>query len=105
MSETTNPLPIPSGYSEFTKLPIPVKARKTKRMIIIQTLEGDMRAMPGDWVITGINGEKYPVKDEIFKKTYRPSDGQKCSFCAFGGQARRPCDMHEVCVFEWRSDA
>lgn len=36
----------------------------------IDTLEGKMHVMSGDWIITGITGEKYPCKDEIFKKTY-----------------------------------
>ena len=38
--------------------------------IIIPTLEGNMITMVGDWVIKGIIGEFYPIKDEIFKLTY-----------------------------------
>ena len=37
---------------------------------IVSTLEGDMRVSFGDWIITGINGEKYPCKPDIFEKTY-----------------------------------
>lgn len=40
--------------------------------IIIDTLEGDMEASPGDWIIKGINGEYYPCKPDIFEKTYEP---------------------------------
>lgn len=40
----------------------------------IKTLEGVMAVSPGDWVITGIKGEKYPIKDEIFQATYEPAD-------------------------------
>ncbi|WNM54500.1 hypothetical protein CoNPh19_CDS0073 [Staphylococcus phage S-CoN_Ph19] len=29
-----------------------------------------MKAEKGDWIITGVNGEKYPVKPDIFEKTY-----------------------------------
>jgi len=36
----------------------------------IETLEGRMEAKPGDWIITGVNGEKYPCKPDIFLKTY-----------------------------------
>jgi hypothetical protein len=36
----------------------------------ISTLEGIMWLSPGDWVITGVNGEKYPCKPDIFEKTY-----------------------------------
>lgn len=42
----------------------------TDNGIVIKTLEGDMRAVPGDWIIKGVNGEFYPVKDDIFQKTY-----------------------------------
>lgn len=38
----------------------------------IQTLEGPMRVSPGDWIITGIAGEKYPCKPDIFAATYDP---------------------------------
>lgn len=38
----------------------------------ITTLEGDMRVTAGDWVITGVKGEKYPIKDSIFRETYDP---------------------------------
>lgn len=38
---------------------------------IIPTKEGDMRIHDGDWIATGVNGEHWPVKDEIFKKTYK----------------------------------
>lgn len=31
-----------------------------------------MKANIGDYIITGINGEKYPCKPDIFKKTYEP---------------------------------
>lgn len=36
----------------------------------IDTLEGRMQVKDGDWIITGIAGEKYPCKPDIFEKTY-----------------------------------
>lgn len=36
----------------------------------IHTLEGDMIASVGDYIIKGINGEFYPCKTDIFEKTY-----------------------------------
>lgn len=36
----------------------------------IVTLEGVMSVSPGDYVIKGVNGEFYPCKPDIFKKTY-----------------------------------
>lgn len=38
--------------------------------ITIHTLEGDMTASKGDYIIKGINGEFYPCKPDIFAKTY-----------------------------------
>jgi hypothetical protein len=38
----------------------------------ITTLEGGHIVCPGDWIITGVAGEKYPCKDSIFQATYEP---------------------------------
>jgi hypothetical protein len=38
--------------------------------IKINTLEGIMVCNDGDWIITGVKGEKYPCKDDIFQLTY-----------------------------------
>jgi hypothetical protein len=38
--------------------------------IFIGTLEGEMRADVGDWVICGVQGEFYPCKPDIFAATY-----------------------------------
>jgi hypothetical protein len=39
-------------------------------MGIIETLEGPHFVRPGDWIITGVAGEKYPCKPDIFAATY-----------------------------------
>jgi len=38
--------------------------------IVIHTLEGDMAAEVGDFIIRGVEGEFYPCKPDIFWKTY-----------------------------------
>ena len=40
----------------------------------IKTLEGEMFVRPGDWIITGVKGEHYPCKPDIFEATYEPVD-------------------------------
>lgn len=40
--------------------------------IMIDTLEGRMKASLNDWIIKGVNGEFYPCKPDIFEKTYEP---------------------------------
>lgn len=36
----------------------------------VHTLEGPLLVSPGDWIITGVKGEKYPCKDDVFRATY-----------------------------------
>ena len=42
--------------------------------IIIQTLEGEMKAPIGSWVIRGPKGEYYPCRRDIFEETYERID-------------------------------
>ena len=42
------------------------------KSVWIPTLEGEMRADPGDWIIRGVQGEFYPIKDSILRETYEP---------------------------------
>ena len=44
--------------------------RSKNEKIVIPTLEGDMTADLGDWIIKGVGGEFYPCKPDIFEKTY-----------------------------------
>ena len=41
--------------------------------MFINTLEGEMIASPGDWIIKGVKGEFYPCKPDIFAATYEPA--------------------------------
>lgn len=41
--------------------------------LVIHTLEGDLAASPGDWIIKGVKGEFYPCKPDIFEATYDPA--------------------------------
>lgn len=55
----------------FEKLPVRIKAYQTDKEMIIQTLEGPLHASVGDWIITGLRGEQYPCKPDIFERSYR----------------------------------
>ena len=55
---------------KYRKIPVKIEAYQTDIPMIVHTLEGDMKANPGDWIITGVKGEQYPCKDDIFKATY-----------------------------------
>jgi len=43
-------------------------------VLVVETLEGDMRADKGDWIIKGVKGEFYPCKPDIFAATYEPAE-------------------------------
>lgn len=55
---------------QYRKKPIVITAYQTDVVVLIPTLEGEMRADPGDWIITGVKGETYPCKPDIFEATY-----------------------------------
>ena len=59
---------------KFRKRPVVIEAYQTDVQFNIETLEGVMRADVGDWVITGIKGERYPCKPDIFERSYEPAD-------------------------------
>jgi hypothetical protein len=58
--------------AKYRKRPVVIEAYQTDKDIDIETLEGTMHANAGDWIITGVNGEQYPCKPDIFEKTYEP---------------------------------
>ncbi len=40
----------------------------------VDTFEGGHVVCPGDWIITGVKGEHYPCKPDIFEMTYEPAE-------------------------------
>ncbi len=38
--------------------------------LVLVTLEGEMTAKVGDWIVRGVRGEFYPCKPDIFEQTY-----------------------------------
>jgi hypothetical protein len=64
--------PFPLGVEEYiAEMTESLEAtRNTYYKWRIKTLEGWFEVSPKDWIITGVNGEKYPCKPDIFEKTY-----------------------------------
>ena len=50
--------------------PLVIEAYQTDKEIEIKTLHGTMKADVGDWIITGVKGEQYLCKPDIFEATY-----------------------------------
>jgi len=55
---------------KYRKKPVIIDAIRLNESMNIETLEGRMYGGVGDWLITGVKGEKYFCKDDIFKMTY-----------------------------------
>lgn len=60
----------------FKKKPVSVEAVPIDKEESVDTLEGRMTGKPGDWKITGVEGEQYFCAKDIFKKTYEPTDAE-----------------------------
>lgn len=59
-----------SEYKTIVHKPNKLVAYETKEEQYLVTLNGIVKTNPGDWIITGVNGEQYPCDPEIFKQLY-----------------------------------
>jgi hypothetical protein len=48
-----------------------VRAWQVSETVRVRTLEGNAEADPGDWIVQGPSGVRWPVKDEQFTRGYR----------------------------------
>ena len=60
------------GLSHFPDLALwsDGKLKQDGASLMIETLEGTMRADANDYIIKGVKGEFYPCKPDIFEATY-----------------------------------
>ncbi len=63
-----------SDLGLFRKAPVELKAVQATEPMTIQTWEGPVKADPGDWIMTGVKGEQWPIKPEVFAKSYDATD-------------------------------
>ncbi len=52
---------------KFRKRPVVIEAYQTDRKM---TCKENQQADPGDWIITGVGGEQYPCRPDIFEAAY-----------------------------------
>jgi hypothetical protein len=50
-----------------------LRAWQVTERILIRTKEGNATARPGDWIVQGPAGERWPVRDDQFRRSYRPA--------------------------------
>ena len=63
----TTPMQVPDGMTLWRDTHV---VPRDMSWGFIETLEGRMHVQHGDWIITGVKGEKYPCKPDIFEATY-----------------------------------
>ena len=57
-------------FRKYVKKPVVVRAAQMQDDFRVTTLEGVMHGRKGDYLVIGIEGERYPVRKEIFERTY-----------------------------------
>ena len=57
-------------FKKAIKKPIAIQCVQIHEPFEVETMEGTMKGKKEDWLIVGVNGEMYPIDNEIFKKTY-----------------------------------
>ena len=77
---------------KFRKKPAVVEAFQTDKELVIHTLEGDMKADVGDWIITGVHGEQYPASQISLRRlTNRFDLYHFACLVQFAGQTSTGC--------------
>lgn len=89
---------------KYRKKPIVIEAYQTDKVMYIETLEGMHKADIGDYIITGVKGEQYPCKPDIFEQTYEPVNNANtlkltCSNNWISVKNRLPEDDNFVLVY------
>lgn len=59
---------------EFMRRRYTVTARRVKKEGLVETETGETWARPGDWIVTGSNGERYRMPDAQFRAAYEPTN-------------------------------
>lgn len=68
-----------------------------------ETLEGGHVVSPGDWIITGVKGERYPCKPDIFDLTYENAEAFESPQPAQADEALTCSDAREERVGCYRA--
>lgn len=61
-------------WKRCRKKPVVVEFRPAEPGERVETREGVLRAVHGDYIIRGVQGEVYPIGREIFEATYEVID-------------------------------
>lgn len=59
-------------YKKYRHKPTIIDAFQTDKALTLKTLEGAMKCGKGSWVVKGIKGESYCIRQDIFEESYEP---------------------------------
>lgn len=62
------------GWRTYEKK-VPIEAKRADRGGTLRTLEGPAKYRKGDFIARGAKGEKWPIRSDVFRKTYRAIGG------------------------------
>lgn len=58
------------AFKPCIKKAVVVHAAQINEEFTVETLEGPLKGNPGDYLIIGVRGERYPIRKDIFEETY-----------------------------------
>lgn len=90
--------PLPEGMKRGRAEYPPGRRQVYSSYFYIETLEGRMEVSVGDWIITGVKGEHYPCKPDIFAATYEDVAARELDV-----EAERREDILRAALIEARS--
>jgi len=61
-------------WKKYRKLPVVVRAKEMNAEFAVTTMDGIMSGVAGDFLIEGVEGERYPCKRSVFFATYEALD-------------------------------
>ncbi len=70
-------VPRMKGAFRAYKMAMPAKVKFAREAKTIKTLEGNVQASKNDAIMTGINGEQWPISRAKFDSTYEPTGTTK----------------------------
>ena len=62
---------------QYRKRTVEIEAVQLTDETVVDTLEGKIVGHAGDWLITGVRGERYPCSPNVFKRTYEHVSGKR----------------------------
>lgn len=78
---------------QYVKRPIAITAQRMRERFTVKTMEGTLEGKPGDWLMTGVQGEQYPCDAGVFARTYLPAS-----------EARSEVDARDAEIAQLRAD-